>query len=442
MNKDTVSLVSPESEENLLALCLESTASLLGAIGSGLKPEDFGTPGHELIYRTMRDMTDRGEPVDHATLINHLETSGKLDLVGGRGVIERLTTKAPIHSYKEYAEVIKSSAFRRAMFNGAGDIIHLVETEPDIRSLATGSQNVIYRVCDRLGTGAKGGVHASDLVKMYVNKREEIERIHYPFKTLNLRSKGRERGSLTLWGGFSSDGKTIVGMQAALAAAQTGYRVGYFSLEMTEEELLYRLLAMHSGIPKQKIEDEDIDLTERGDINRAIHAIEQLPIVTYHDPNYTPSEIRTVQMRESFDLIVIDYLQRFDFTDWQDIGRYAKQFKNIALSTKCCVDVLSQLTPRQVGPGQNPFPIPDLNMLFGGRASSHEANNVFFVWAEREKDKETKAWRRTGHGRLISAKQRGGGGEFDFPIRLNTSRIMWEEPDVDNVFILPGVDSV
>ena len=435
------SLVSPESEENLLALCLENTAALLGAVGSGLRPQHFGTPGHELIYRTMREMIDRGEAVDSATLINHLDTSGKLDLIGGRGVIERLNTTAPVHSFKEYARIIRESAFRRDMFDGAKDIIDLIDVEPDIRDLATGSQNILYRIIDQLGNGAKSGMNANELVELFVNKRKEIERIVYPYHSLNARSKGRERGALTVWGGYSGDGKTIIGMQSALAAAQAGYRVAYFSLEMTEEELLYRLLAMHTGIPKQRIEDEDIDMLERGKLNRAIHAISQLPLKTYHDPDYTPTEIRTEQMKEKFDLIVVDYLQRMQYSSWDELGKMAKQFKNIALGTKCCVDLLSQLTPKQHNPGQNPFPVPDLNSLFGGRVASHEANNVFYIWAKRAKEKSTNAWLRTGEGQIISSKQRGGGGEFSFDVRLNRERVMWEEPNVSNVFPLPKANS-
>jgi replicative DNA helicase len=107
---------------------------------------------------------------------------------------------------------------------------------------------------------------ASELVELYLNKRDDIDRIVYPFQALNRVSKGRDRGSLTVWGGYSSDGKSIIGMQSALAAAQAGYSVGYFSLEMTEEELLYRLLSMHTGIPKQRIEDEELDILEMGSV--------------------------------------------------------------------------------------------------------------------------------------------------------------------------------
>lgn len=441
MATGSINLVAPEAEESLLALGLESPAALMSMVTLGLKPEDFGTPGHELIFRSMREMMDRGQAVDSATLISYLETTAKLDLVGGKGVIERLSSTSPVHGINEYADIIKDRSVRRSMFDSVEDIIKLVNTEHDIHSVVSGSQNLVYRVSDLLHRGAKSGLNAEDLVNIYLNRKEEADRIPYPFHKMNEEAKGRERGSLTVWGGASSDGKTIVGMQSALAAANAGYRVAIFSLEMTEEELMYRLLAMQTGIEKQKIEQGDLDMVEEGEIRKACHTIAQLPITTYHDPEYTPAEIRGEQMKERYDLIVIDYLQRFPFTDWKEIPAMARQFKNIALSTHCAIDVLSQINAAQVNPGQNPFPVPTLNSLYGGRATAHEANNVFFIYAERERSEDKKAWNRTGEGSIYVAKQRGGRGEYNFPVLFNQNKIMWEEQGHENVLQMPTTNT-
>lgn len=432
-----INLVAPEAEENLLAACLESPAALMVVVGSGLRPEDFNGPGNEWLYRTIRNMFDRGQAVDKTTLTAQLEAGGKLDLIGGAGVIERLDELAVNHhNASEYADIVRDRSIRRELFDSTEKIVNLCHSEPDARKLLSSSENLLYRVSDKLSGGSAKGMTSEQLMDLYRNRKQAVERIPYPFEGLNMRTKGRERGSLTVWGGYSSDGKSIIGMQNAIAAAKAGYRVGYFSLEMTEEELLYRLLAMETGINKSLIEEGVLDLEQSEELEDAARILSKLPLVTYHDPEYTPAEIRSIQMREKFDLIVIDYLQRFHFMDWQEIPRMAKQFKNIALGTKCCVDVLSQLTPAQVNPGANPFPVPHMNSLYGGKATGHEANNVLFIWAHRFKDETSGRWERTGTGEIISAKQRGGQGEFSFSVELDRDRVMWMEPNVSNVLKL------
>lgn len=439
MAEGSIDLTAPEAEESLLALCLESTTALLSVVGSGLKPEDFGASAHELLFRTMVTMQDAGKSVDAATLISHLEAGGKLDLVGGRGVIERLSTVAPVHGVNQYADILRDRRIRREYFDAFDAGARLLHSEPDIRKVATGIENQLYRVSDRMEGGAKSGMTANELVELFVMKKEEVDRIPFSYPTLNEHTKGRERGALSVVGAYSNDGKTIVGMQSALDAARAGYSVGFFSLEMTEEELLYRLLSMHTGIDMKRIEAEDYTMEEFGLIQRAIHQISQLPLKTYHDPEYTPTEISAIQKRERFDLIIVDYLQRFHYTDWQHIGQMAKQFKNMALSTKCCVDVLSQLTVKEYKPGQNPFPRPNLAMLFGGRVTSHEANNVIFLWPEREQ--VNGYWEKTGKGEIILAKSRSGSADLAFPVYLDKKRIMWLEPNDENVLYLPGANT-
>jgi replicative DNA helicase len=438
MNSGSINLVAPEAEESLLASCLGSPAALMSVVGSGLRPEDFNGPGNEWLYRTIRGMFDRGQAVDRTTLLAQLDASGKLDLIGGEGVIERLVSlDVNIHNATEYARIVKDRAIRRELFDSTEQIVGLCHSEPDVRKLLSSSENLLYRVSDKLGGGSAKGITSEQLMDMYRNRKAAVERIPYPFASLNDATKGRERGALTVWGGYSSDGKSIIGMQNAISAAQAGYSVGYFSLEMTEEELLYRLLAMYTGISMSKIQDGELDLEESEELEDAARAMSKLGFVTYHDPEYTPAEIRSIQMREKFDLIVIDYLQRFHFTDFQEIPRTAKQFKNIALSTKCCVDLLSQLTPAQVNPGQNPFPVPHMNSLYGGKATGHEANNVLFIWAHRYRDEYSGKWLRSGTGEVISAKQRGGQGEFSFGVEFDKNRVMWCEPSLQNLFKMP-----
>ena len=440
MTAGSIHLVAPEAEERLLAACLGSTAALMAAIGSGLRPEDFGSPGHEHIYRAMRDMMDRGQSVDNTTLTGLLETSGKLELLGGKGVIDRLASLGEYsHNAKEYSDIIRDRSIRRSLFDATEEIVNKIHSVSDTRELITGSENLVYRVADKLSGGAKSGITMAELVEVYSHRNAEVERIVYPLAGLNEYTRGRGRGSLTVWGGYTSDGKTIMGMQSALAAAMSGKSVGFFSLEMTEEELLYRLLSMLSGVASYKVQTGDMDMDEMLLVDQAVHTLSQLDIKTYHDPDYTMAEIRSIQQRDPYDLVIIDYLQRLPWTKYQDIPAIAKQCKNMALQTKCCVDLLSQLMPASVKPGQNQFPPPTLNSFFGGKATAHEADNAVFIYAHREQviDSKQPQWVRTNTGQIISGKQRGGKAEFEFDVTFNETRIMWEEDAVDNLLHLP-----
>lgn len=430
-----IHLTDPTAEEYLIGACLESTTALISVVGSGLKPEDFNGPGNEIMYRTMRDMLDRGESVDPTTLAAKLEAGGKLELIGGQGVINRLTEASYItHHASDYAEIIRDRSIRRSMSDAVEDIMYHVHSEEDIRQLMGTAENLVYRVSDKLRSGGKQGLKAEDLIEIYRKKKKAVERIPYPLLSINHATGGRERGCLTLWGGYSSDGKTVMGMQSALVAAEHGHRVGYFSLEMTEEELLYRLLAMKTGIPKAQLEHGLSTLDQQDAVDKALQDIKHLDLVTFHDPEYTPDEIRSIQMKEKFNLIVVDYLQRFYFKDWKEIPAMAKKFKNIALSTKCSVDVLSQLTPAQVGVGDNPFPPPSLNSFYGGKATAHEANNALFIYAHRRLDAGN--WVRTGGGEIIIGKQRGGHGEYSLPVVFDQKSVVWRDRET-----VPGMQA-
>lgn len=437
---DSINLSAPDVEELVLASSLESSAALMAVVGSGLRPKDFGSPTHELLFRTMSDMMDRGQSVDATTLSHQLDASGKLVLVGGQEIVDRLASlQCNVHGAGDYADIIRDRSVRRSMFDATEDIVQLLHTEPSARKMVTGAENLVFRVSDQLRGGSTKGMKAEDLVELYRNRTAAVEKIPYPFPSLNAEVRGRERGSLTAWGGYSSDGKSTLGLASTLHSAKRGYSVAFFSLEMTDEELLYRLLSMETGIQMNKIQDATLDLEEAEILEDAARMLSKLDITTYHDPEYTPAEIRSIVLREQPDLVIADYLQRFSWADYKDIPDIAKQFKNIALKANCCVDLLSQLTPSEIRPGQNPFPVPTMNSWFGGKRTGHEANNAIVVWAHREL--QNGSWERTGQGEIISLKQRGGKGEFRFPVGFDPLRIMWKEPNLENLFKMQGNDT-
>ena len=430
----SISGAEPDVEGLILATCLRYATGLTSVVGAGVRPTDFVFDTHRIIFECMMSLQRQGLLIDLVTLKSELSESGLLELIGGDSYVNRLAELSVDDSFiGSYCSIVRDRSVRRSLRDAVEDVIRFSDSEPDVKKVVEYAEDSVFRVGESLLVGdASRGVRIGELER-FVRSQEHVSRVPYPFEGLNTVLGGRPRGALTVWGGYSSDGKSIVGMQSALAAAHKGYRVGFFSLEMTEDELLFRILSMLTGISTERIEYDDFSAGERLVVDKALRVINGWDMTIYCSPSISPAEIRARQMKERFDLVVVDYLQRFPFTDWQEIPRMAKSFKDLALTTKCCIDVLSQLTPQQAGPNSNPFSRPNMNSLYGGKATGHEANNVIFVWAQREAPN----WSRTGHGQIVVAKARGGRGEFSFSVELDTDRVMWREfGDVEEVLDL------
>lgn len=435
---ETISLISDMAEERTLGSCLKSEAALIAVMDLGLKPEHFGGPTNEIVFRAIMGLRMQGKHVNADTVKASLDAGDKLDLIGGAEVIDRLTDNIDDHDYAagDYAEIVMDRRFRRDVHDFIQLATNHTRTIENKRELVTGLEREFYKLVDGIAGQTTKGLSAKELMELYQQRREAPEMIPYPFSFLNDNG-GRERGSLTVWGGYPSDGKSIIGMQSGVAAAQSGYNVGYFSLEMTEEQLLHRLLAMNSAVPMDTIMEGPDDTEALNRIDTAAEFIRDLPLQVFFDPDLTAQEIRSVQMREKFDLVIIDYLQRLPYTEWAEVGRMVKLFKNMALSTRCAVDVLSQVNPQQVNGGLNPYTVPNLFSLFGGKMASHEADNVYFVYPERISDGEG-GWRKTGAGDIINVKKRSGITGGKWPVVFDSSRIMWREiEDENNLLRLP-----
>lgn len=428
-----ISLVAESAEEHVLGACLKSETSFMEVSGLGLRPEDFGSPVHEIIYDTIVELQNDGKRADATMVMAQLEAGDKLDLIGGVEVVERLEAvgEDTVYDAADHADIVLDRKLRRNVRDFISDAASKTRTIDNKRELLDSLERSFYKLVDSAGSGINAGISADELVKIYQTRTTAPEKVLFPYSMLNKHTRGREAGSLSIWGAYTGVGKTIMAMMNALNAAEAGHPVGYFSFEMTEEELLYRLLAMVSGIPKQVIEDGPVELASTERVEQAIEHIASLPLKLFFDPEFTVTEIKSIVRREELRLVEIDYLQRIDYGEFKELPRIAKHFKNMALTTGCSVDLLSQLTPKQVQGAQCPFTTPDTNSLYGGKAIAHEANHVIFLQPDYEFDKNKRKWEPQDTGTLMLEKNRGGtNGES--PIGFDATRIMWTEVDDDS----------
>lgn len=422
-------LASPDAEEALLSAMLSNHTAVLSTLQQGLRREDFGYDVNGTIFASICRVVDEGKQVDPITVQAEIEASGKLELIGGKHTLMRIVDLVgDPNRASEYTQIVKDRSLRRSMRAACEKIMHDLHNDSDIKRVINTAEDQVYRVGELMqGTGTSG-LSGSEMMQMWRSRSVDRALIPYFYRSLNKVNHGRRPGFLTIWAGYTSDGKSIAAIQEAMNACGFGHRVALYSLEMTDDEIMCRLLSQLTGIEPSRIELNDTDYEEGLVIDRAVEHVGRWDLHVYADPAYTPADIRARQMRERSDLVIIDYLQRFDFTEWSQIPRIAKQFKNLALSTRSCVDLLSQLTPPQErGPSANPFPMPNENMLYGGKATGHEANAVLFVWSSRERDEETGVWQRAGVGEMVVGKFRGGKSGFSVPIYFDENHVGWFE---------------
>lgn len=420
-------LADPHAEEQLIGVLLAERGAPITAIGMGLTRDDFAWDINATVFGAIQTITDGGGIADLTTTTSYLDSSGYLDVIGGRAYIEKVCSSDydPL-LLSQYVSIIKDRSMRRRINDATSEIVNVLHSEPEGKAVIDRVQKSLWRAVDPYLSTAYTGISSHDLKSIYLAMGGGVDRIPYAYRTLNAVNKGRTRGSLTITGGYTSDGKSTIGQIEAMNAASLGFKTAFFGLEMTDEEMLMRMLTMRTGIPTYKLEKHSLDSDETLVVEQAFDEISKWPLTMYCDPDMSPADIRAIQMRERYDLSVIDYLQRFQFTEFRELVSITKDFKNLALSTKTCIDLLSQCTPKPIAPGDNPFMKPDNNSLYGGKAIAHEGNNVHYIWAERQPD-EHGSWQRTGGGQLYVAKARGGRADWSVAVAWDEDTLTWRE---------------
>lgn len=341
-----------------------------------------------------------------------------------------MTSSSPydINLLGQYVDIIRDRSMRRRLSEGFEASSRLLYSEPDGKELLEKVQTTLYRTLDEYMASSYMGLRGADLSSAWESRNDSGPRIQYAWNTAEAVLNGRARGDLSIWGLYTSDGKSTIALRNVVSACREGLKVAFVLLEMTDVQMTARLLAYMTGIDMGRIERNELSLEEQSRIEEAFTEIEGWNLQIYFDPSMTVADIRAIQMKDRNDLIVIDYLQRMDFKDFNEIPRMAKQLKNIALTTKCHIDLFSQLTPKGLdNRSQNPFSKPDVNSLYGGKATAHEADNIIFLWAKRQQDEDGGWNTRTGYGTFIAAKVRQGRPGLEFEMKFDARHIQWEE---------------
>ncbi len=394
---------SLEAEQSVLGSILIDRDAIV-EVAEFLRPADFYREANGRIYAAMLELFEQREPVDIVTVAEVLERSDALDGVGGRTYISSLSNQTPtaVHAV-QYARIVERKAVLRNLIGAAGRIASIGYEDPaEIQEAIDRAEAELFSVSERRVSAGfaelKSLLHeAFDRLDYLHSHRGEISGVRSGFAELDAMTTGFQRSDLVVLAARPSVGKTSFALNIAEhAAVRDGKSVGIFSLEMSKEQLVLRLLSSVGDIDSQRLRTgflEDLDF------NRVANAMTQLSEArVYIDdtPNISTMELRTkarrLQAEAGLDLVIVDYLQLMQATTVsrdanrvQEVSEISRGHKALARELSVPVIALSQLS-RQ--PEMRESKEPRLSDLRESGAIEQDADLVLFLWRERERGQE------------------------------------------------------
>lgn len=352
---------SMDAERSVLGSMLLEANALELAIEQ-LRPEDFYLPAHEAVFSCMRDIRNGGSAVDLVTLANELERHGKLDMVGGAAYLSDLLAFVPTASnVQEYIEIVEDKSVRRQLIRAGGDIVRDgMNDEAGLEKLLNDAERRIYDISMRKSEDSLVSIEeivpgAFAEIGELMNRRGQLTGVNTGFIDLNRMTNGFQKSDLIIVAARPAMGKTAFALNIAQYAALHDNRtVVIFSLEMSAQQLVMRMLCTEATVESQKIKEGVID---PGDTDRLMQVMEPMSrsgLYIDDTGGISVAEIRSkcrrLKARRGLDMIVIDYLQlmqssggRKSDSRTQEVSDMTRQLKLLARELEVPVVLLAQL---------------------------------------------------------------------------------------------------
>ena len=354
---------------------LEAEQSVLGAIlidrdavvevAEFLRPEDFYRQANGRIYAAILDLFERREPIDIVTVAESLERREELEAVGGRAYLSSLSNETPtaVHA-AQYARIVERKAVLRGLIGAAGRIAGIGYEDPaEIQEAIDRAEAELFAVSQkRVDAGfsaLKSLLHdAYDRLDYLHAHRGEISGVRTGFTDLDALTTGLQPSDLIVLAARPSVGKTSFALNIAEhAAVKEGKTVGVFSLEMSKEQLVLRMLSSVANIDSQRLRSGFLEELDFARIAPAMNSLSEAPMYIDDSPNISAMELRTkarrLQAESGLDLIIVDYLQLMQATSTsrdanrvQEVSEISRGLKALARELRVPVIALSQsVTP-------------------------------------------------------------------------------------------------
>ncbi len=391
---------STEAEESVLgALLLDKDAVI--AVAEILKPEDFYDERHKSIYESIISLFEERVPVDVLTVTERLKKKKVLKNVGGATYLTQLTNKVPTAAHVEhYGRIVRDTAIKRALMNAATKLVdYSMDEGMSSADLLDRAESEVFAISQK--NLSKAFTSVRDTLAESFDRLDELHKqgeglrgVSTGFPDLDNALAGMQKSNLLILAARPGIGKSAFALGIAQHVAVAKKRpVGIFSLEMSKEELVDRLLVAQADIDAWRLKTGKLTDEDFTKLSNAMGELAEAPLFIDDTPALSLLEMRTkarrLQVDSGLDLIIVDYLQLAKSRNLenrvQEVGEISQGLKNLARELKVPVLALSQLSRGIESRGVKK---PQLSDLRESGSIEQDADVVMFLWREDEEKNE------------------------------------------------------
>ena len=427
-NSDEISQLMPQNidaEEAILGAVLVNPVCLTKVIDY-IKPESFYKPAHRYVYEAMIQLFNNNERIDIISVSDILNFNNKLEIVGGRAFINDLSYKTITTSNVEYyAKLVQEKAMKRALINAGSEIVTSGYDSSTIEESLDYAERLIFDLASKKVT--------SDLTPVKIIVMKSYERIEQRYQNqgqlvgidtgfydLNAMTSGLQKSDLIILAARPAMGKTAFALNVAQNVALRAKKaVAIFSLEMSKDQLMQRMLCSEAELDTQRLKTGNMQPRDWEKLAEAMTKFAEAPIYIDDTAGCTITDLRAKCRRlamaeKDLGLIVIDYLQLMEGSGREDrmqqVSAISRGLKVLARELNVPIISLSQLS-RAVESRTDKRPM--LSDLRESGSIEQDADIVMFIYRDEyynksEEDDEGQKASNKGEAEVIIAKHRNG----------------------------------
>ena len=433
-----------EAEQAIIGSMLTDRDAVISAI-EVLKPEDFYREDNKTIYEAILNLYTRSEPIDVITVRAELESMGKLDNVGGLEYLAELPEKVPTTANaSKYIKIVEEKSTLRNLIKTANEIIELgYNPTEDVDDIMEGAEKKIFNIMqdkEQKSYSPLKDVLVESFTKLeeLYNRKQHITGVPSGFTDLDYRTAGFHGSELILIAARPAMGKTAFALNiASNAALRANVPVAVFSLEMSKEQLVNRILSSESMVDSNKIRTGKLEEDDWTKLAETIGPLSEGEMYIDDTPGISITEIRAkcrkLKIEKNIGLVVIDYLQliqgsgKRNGSREQEISEISRSLKILAKELDVPVIALSQLSRAAE---QRPDHRPMLSDLRESGAIEQDADIVMFLYRDDYYNQDSE---KKNIAEVIIAKHRGGS--------TGTVELLWLGSYTKFVNIAKGFDN-
>ncbi len=416
--KDKTLPQSLDAERTVLGAVLVDNGAMNGA-AELLARDDFYREGHRRIFEAMGNLVERSQPIDLVTLKDELARTQALEAVGGAPYLASLVDGVPrITNVGDWCRIIKEKAVLRNLIHASNRIAQAAyEAEDEPSQILDQAEKAIFEIAER--RIRHGFVGIRDIVKESFRTIDQLAQskgnatgVPTGFVDLDERTSGLQRGDLVIVAARPSMGKTSLCLNIAQhASLKAGETVGLFSLEMSKEQLVLRMLCSDARVNSHKLRTGSLGEKDWARLAKAYADLSSSKIFIDDSASGTPLEVRAkcrrLKAEHGLGLVIIDYLQLMSSggrveNRQQEVAQISRSLKGLAKELSVPVVALSQLSR---APEARTDKRPQLSDLRESGGLEQDADVVMFIYRE-EEHKPTPE--NQGIAEIIIGKQRNG----------------------------------